>query len=56
MNFSYKFRKAMIKPENDGNAEDVMWPTFPSAATEVSIVNKIGRIICQYEGVDGRKI
>jgi hypothetical protein len=42
MTFSYKFRKAMIKPENDGKAEDVMWPNFPSAAMEVSIDNKIG--------------
>jgi hypothetical protein len=44
MNFSYMymFRKAMIKPENDRKAEDVTWPTFPFAAMEVSIVNKIG--------------
>ena len=42
MNFSYKFRKAMIKPENDGKAEDVTRPTLPSAATEASIDNKIG--------------
>ena len=42
MNFSYKFRKAMIKPENDRKAEDVTRPTLPSAATEAPIVNKIG--------------
>ena len=41
----------MIKPENDRKTEYVTWLIFPFAATEVSIVNKIGRIICQYEGV-----
>jgi hypothetical protein len=44
MNFSYMFRKAMIKPENDREAEDVTWPTFPFAATEVFIFNKIGHV------------
>jgi hypothetical protein len=37
-----KICSLMIKPENDRKAEDVTWPTFPFAATEVTIVNKIG--------------
>ena len=42
MNFSYMFRKAMIKPENDRKAKDVTQPTFPFEAQELSCVNKIG--------------
>jgi hypothetical protein len=35
MNFSYIFRKAMIKPENDRKAEGFTWPIFIFAVLEV---------------------
>jgi hypothetical protein len=50
------FRKAMIKTKNDRKAEDVTWPVFISAAMEGVHCQQNRKIICQYEGVDGRKI
>jgi hypothetical protein len=56
LNFSGMFRKAMIKPENDRNAEICRtWPTFALLPLRCPLSTKSEDYLSVW-GVDGRKI